>query len=269
MNCHPKPEALCGTTIPETCVIIVDANIFSGCPAWLGIEVDPAECYRQSELNSTFAGSLCNIANIIGESGTCVADVYTPGTGILGSIYLGCLEDCDGNQIPLTVRGAIADLYSKVCALKVDLDLPLGNIDPKCLVDPCNPPITTLGPLLQALVDEVCDSVGTVGIYRAVLTQTGVTAPVVTVLENSLKFGNTLLTVTWARTGPGVYTGTITQPAFIVDKTFILVSPGNDITEYIAVVRTSTTVITVRTYINAVAADVVLTEAAVEIRLYP
>lgn len=259
MNCKPTPEATCGSLIAETCVTIVDNTIFQGCPAWLDLDVDVNACYRQSDFNRVFASAICNAYTLIGQSGTCVAGVYTAGSGIYGAIYLGCLTKCDGvTPIPSSVRDAIAELYSEVCALKLGLDMSIGDVDPKCLVDPCGPPITTLGPLLQALVNAQCAN----GIYRATMTQTGITSPVVTELEN------TIGAIVWTRTGVGVYTATLAG-AFPADKTFILISPGNDITEYIAVERTSANVITVKTYINAVAADVVLTESSIEIRVYP
>ncbi len=266
MNCHPKPEVPCGTTIPETCVTIVDNTIFQNCPAWAleQIDIDPNGCYRQSEFNKGFANAICGAFSLLGQPGTCIADVYTPGSGILGNIYLGCINDCDGLQIPLTVREAIQDLYSKVCNLETNLDLPIGDIDPKCLVNQCEAPITTLGPLLQALVDEVCDSVGTVGIYRAVITSdpAGVVAPTVTVLENSLKFGNLSITPVWARTGAGIFTATVPQPIFVANKTFLLIGAPLSFTVNFA--RNSTTVLD----LTSSGVDNALVETAVEIRIY-
>lgn len=51
-------------------------------------------------------------------------------------------------------------------------------------------------------------------VYKALLTQTGASAPVATVLENTL--GGT---VVWTRTGVGTYEGTLTG-AFTIGKTF-------------------------------------------------
>lgn len=261
MKCNPKPEIPCGTLLPETCVTIVDNTIFSGCSESVLnlISFDETECYRQSDFNGFFGSLICNLFTTIGSDGTCVLGIYTPGTGLLGSIYLGCLTKCDGvTPIPSDVRGAIADLYSEVCDLKQGLDISIGDIDPKCLNNQCETPIATLGPLLQALVDKSCAN----GVYRATLTQTGVAAPTVTVLENSIG------AIVWARTGVGVYTATLLA-AFTANKTFILISPGNDITEYIAVERTSANTVTVRTYINALAADAVLSECSIQIIIYP
>ena len=53
--------------------------------------------------------------------------------------------------------------------------------------------------------------------YHASLVQTGTNAPVATVMSNSLSAG-----ITWARTGVGVYTGTLTG-AFTANKTSVIV----------------------------------------------
>ena len=53
--------------------------------------------------------------------------------------------------------------------------------------------------------------------YHASLVQTGTNAPVATVMSNSLSAG-----IIWARTGVGVYTGTLTG-AFTANKTSVFV----------------------------------------------
>ena len=268
MNCNPTPEVTCGTTIPETCVTIVDNSIFSNCPPWVlaSFNLQKGGCYRQSDFNHIFGAGLCYTTSTIGKIGTCVDGVYTPGEGILGSIYLGCINNCEGDPISGTVRQAIIDLYGEVCALKLGLDISIGDIDPKCLVDPCGPPITTLGPLLQALIDSECDEVGTTGVYRALLTSdpAGVLPPTVTILENSLKFGNIILIPVWTRTGAGTFVATVGQPIFITNKVFSMVGNSvNGITAFIT--RTSTTTIE----INTGGSDSGLVESSVEIRIYP
>src|SRR5688572_16305439 len=57
-------------------------------------------------------------------------------------------------------------------------------------------------------------------VYVALLTQTGTSAPVATVLENTL--GGT---VVWARGGTGEYTGTLAG-AFTADKTTASIAPN-------------------------------------------
>lgn len=266
MNCNPAPEVNCGETLPETCVIIVDNTIFKGCPAWLNLNINPNGCYRQSDFNRIFANSLCSIFTTLGRPGTCEAEVYTAGEGLLGSLYLGCIEDCDGVQIPLAVRDAIIDLYGEVCDLKKGLDISIGDIDPKCLQDPCGTPITTLGPLLQALIDDACDTVHTVGIYRAILTSdpAGLANPTVVVFENSIKFANVILPIVWTRTGAGVFTGTVTQPVFNSPKVYMTV--GQSVAGTLAsVYKTGTTTIEISTVGN----DSGLVESSLEIRIYP
>src|SRR5688500_2623877 len=57
-------------------------------------------------------------------------------------------------------------------------------------------------------------------VYAALLTQSGTSAPVATVLENTL--GGT---VVWARSAGGIYTGTLAG-AFTADKTALSVASG-------------------------------------------
>lgn len=59
-------------------------------------------------------------------------------------------------------------------------------------------------------------------VYKALLTQTGTSAPVATVLENTL--GGT---VVWTRNGPGQYTGTLSG-VFTNNKTCIFIQGSND-----------------------------------------
>ena len=59
-------------------------------------------------------------------------------------------------------------------------------------------------------------------VYKALLTQSGTSAPVATVLENTL--GGT---VVWSYSGPGQYTGTLAG-AFTENKTFVLIQGSND-----------------------------------------
>lgn len=62
-------------------------------------------------------------------------------------------------------------------------------------------------------------------VYRAMLTQTGLAAPVAIVLENSL--GGT---VVWSRTAAGSYSGTLTG-AFPTAKTSLLIGPTPNVNE--------------------------------------
>lgn len=98
--------------------------------------------------------------------------------------------------------------------------------------------------------------------YLATLTQTGTAAPVATVLENQLS-----APIVWARTGVGVYTGTLTG-AFTVGKTIATISQPAAGKATIA--YTSANVITISTFdATPVAADAILAALALEIRVYP
>lgn len=102
--------------------------------------------------------------------------------------------------------------------------------------------------------------------YRALLSQSSTSAPTGTVLENSLGGA-----VTLARSGTGVYTLTRTG-AFTSAKTFIMVSgtAGSIATRSdVIAVRTSDNVVTVSTGTAGVAADSILSNASIEILVYP
>ena len=64
------------------------------------------------------------------------------------------------------VKNVLLKFEEKICELseKVNLlenrplcEMPLGCVDVKCLSDVCNNEITTVGQLLQALVDKQCE----------------------------------------------------------------------------------------------------------------
>lgn len=117
------------------------------------------------------------------------------------------------------------------------------------------------------------DGLAGVKVYRALLTNAGVSAPTVIVLENSLS-----ATIVWTRTGIGVYLGTLTG-AFTASKTFILIgnSSGNSgdgvIFDIIGSTHTSANAVTlVTSYFSAgVAArsDALLSGTQIEISVYP
>lgn len=106
-------------------------------------------------------------------------------------------------------------------------------------------------------------------IYRATLTQTSTTAPVATVLENTLSAA-----VVWARTSQGFYTGTLAS-AFTANKTFVRVvdqhAEGVDDAgvRKITITLTSTNVITISTGDGTTQQDGQLTVSPIEILVYP
>lgn len=97
--------------------------------------------------------------------------------------------------------------------------------------------------------------------YRALMTQTGTAAPVVTVLENSIG------TIVWTRSGVGVYVGTLTG-AFTVGKTSVIVSDPSPLVGSISAGSTANAV-TVSTFnTTPAAADAILSGQVIEIRVY-
>jgi hypothetical protein len=100
--------------------------------------------------------------------------------------------------------------------------------------------------------------------YVALITQAGTAAPVATVLSNNLT-----ATLTWARTGVGVYTLTANAATFTANKTIVFLNAGSGIT-LISSERTSDTVLTVKTFVpsNGAAVDASITNGAFEVRIY-
>ena len=101
--------------------------------------------------------------------------------------------------------------------------------------------------------------------YVALMTQAETDDPVATVLKNGLSGA-----IAWARTGVGVYTGTLTG-AFSANKTALLATPtGGDLAAGASLERTSADVVTLRTLNAAGAAmDDGLRGTAIEILVYP
>jgi len=100
--------------------------------------------------------------------------------------------------------------------------------------------------------------------YVALLTQAGTAAPVATVLSNNLT-----ATLTWARTGVGVYTLTASAATFTANKTIVFLNAGSGVT-LISAERTSDTVLTVKTFVpsSGAAVDASITNGAFEVRIY-
>jgi len=100
--------------------------------------------------------------------------------------------------------------------------------------------------------------------YTALLTQAGTAAPVATVLSNNLT-----ATLTWARTGVGVYTLTASAATFTANKTIVFINAGSS-QSIITGERTSDTVLTVKTFVpsSGAAVDAAITNGAFEVRIY-
>ena len=118
---------------------------------------------------------------------------------------------------------------------------------------------TVINPTKTFRAGEVVDASLGYKSYVALLTQTGINAPVATLLKN-----NTGATFTWARTGGGTYTITANINTFTANKTIVFFNLG----EYTFAsqqpwVRTSDTVITL-----PLGGDGRITNGSFEIRIY-
>ena len=100
-------------------------------------------------------------------------------------------------------------------------------------------------------------------VYAALITQSGTSAPTVTVLEN------TIGTIVWTRTAAGNYSGTLTG-AFTASKTFSQLTLSLTDPQAIGYTkRNSGDVVVVRTYDSStVGKDSTLVDASLEIRVY-
>ena len=97
-------------------------------------------------------------------------------------------------------------------------------------------------------------------VYTALITQTGTDAPVATVLQNT-----TSGTFTYARTGGGDYTVTVSGDLFTVNKTIVFLNGGSSENNHdIAWGRASDTVINLNTHNS----DGKFTAGSIEIRVY-
>ncbi len=117
---------------------------------------------------------------------------------------------------------------------------------------------TQINPTKNFVISEVVDTgLGYVA-YASIVTQAGVVAPTEVILKNG-----TVATMTWARTGAGVYTCTASAPIFTATKTWMTIGLQNN-GSTMPIVRTSDTQITVTTSTN----DNRITNASFEVRIY-
>ena len=136
MNCKPKPTITCGTTNFDTCITYT--GVWPKC-----FPNQEEDCFRQNEFNDAAGNLLC----ALDASATEFAD----------NIDLSDLSGCDALQPKAKVKDAIQELYTAVCDIKVDLNLPVTHLTlPACFVDGCPPNPVTLGYVLQKLLDHVC-----------------------------------------------------------------------------------------------------------------
>ena len=114
----------------------------------------------------------------------------------------------------------------------------------------------------QTLFADGNNSVG-YKVYTALLTQTGIVAPVATILEN------TIGTISWSRNSTGVYAAT-SSGLFTTNKTICFITNGNAPTIGVFEMYQSNTNTVILNSINmsSINTDVILTQATIEIRVY-
>jgi len=177
----------------------------------------------------------------------------------------------EANEIPLikfSDTGAsyfVKDVNTKLERVTSDLSLDLILSDLDVVSSGSVAGVSSVSGDLVSNVDPTNPTVNRgYKVYTALVTQTGTTAPVATVLQNTL--GGT---VTWTYGSPGFYSAT-SSSLFTLDKTalFLTTSNGNAITIGKAASVSSVTVITQSSVAAAFANDL-LNGATVEIRVYP
>jgi hypothetical protein len=139
-KCNQKIKATCGVTNFATCIyyestINTDSELDDN--TCLTIEETTQDIYNQLEnLDLSALGDLCLSYTTVG-----------------------------GKNI---VKNVLLKFEEEICNLKEELEIvknrplcemPLGDcVDTKCLVDACNENISTVGQLLQALIDLNCET---------------------------------------------------------------------------------------------------------------
>lgn len=115
---------------------------------------------------------------------------------------------------------------------------------------------------IQQLGEVLNTGSDVVGVYRAILNQTGTNAPVATVIDNTL--GGDIV---WTYSTVGRYNGTLVG-AFIDIPVVILGASPFGVGKFIHASFTSVDVVQVRTVLNDVVDDNVLVNQYIEIRVY-
>ncbi len=241
MNCTPAPTITCGDTIYDACI-----NISGTWPACF--PTTAGSCYRQSDFNLATSNLLCSLGNVVAGSNPITLPIALPTgvTSILSSITLSSLTGCalglSPNQVHITPIGTtvvaeLQNIYNILCDnLPINLTTPLtlspspNGLSLGCLQAPCGVPIGTLGGLLQALVNAVCDSPTLV--YKATLTQATTNAPIATILEDTFDPGSAL---NWTYISAGTYrlTAGIGSPFATASRVEVIIGTagfGNHVT---------------------------------------
>lgn len=114
--------------------------------------------------------------------------------------------------------------------------------------------------------------------YQAIISQTGTAAPTSSITPINTYTGTP--TMTWARTGAGVYTLTASSAVFSTTKTGVFIAPLTNLNASLRAVVTSSTVITVTTAVQSVAilgllgltatnTDALLASTMIYVQTYP
>ena len=97
--------------------------------------------------------------------------------------------------------------------------------------------------------------------YNCLLNQATTVAPVATVLGT-----NTIGAIVWARTSTGIYTGTLSN-AFSGSALFIVATPTNVLHTF-SIIKTSSNVITLKSYLSGTLSDDILINQGLKIQVY-
>lgn len=97
--------------------------------------------------------------------------------------------------------------------------------------------------------------------YNCLLNQASTAAPVDTVLGT-----NTIGVIVWARTSAGIYTGTLSN-AFSGSALFIVATP-TDVLHTFSIIKTSTSIVTLKSYLSGTLSDDVLINQGLKIQVY-
>ena len=110
-----------------------------------------SDCVNQSDINTdlyALTDEIINNSNTSSLGNLCINYPLTEGVILTKSVFVQ-------NEIE------ICDLKNRVTILEnfnySTLDITSFGLDFKCLVDPCGTPITTLGQLIQIMINKDCE----------------------------------------------------------------------------------------------------------------
>jgi len=140
MNCNNKTKQSCGSTNYSTCIQYegsVNVNSTLTDETCLDLEQTTQDIYDQLDnLDLSDLGDLCLSYTTVG------------GKNIVKNVLLKYEQEI------CTLKEKVTELENRPLC-----EMPLGDcVDTKCLVDACNENISTVGQLLQALIDLNCET---------------------------------------------------------------------------------------------------------------